>query len=242
MNLLLLDDTDFASADTATVTGQRLEHCHTILKSRPGDTLAVGRLNGMAGRAIVTGINSQQLQLADITLDQPPPAPLPLTVILALPRPQVLKRVLHNIAEFGIKQLHLIHCHKVEKSYWQSQALQADQILAQLKNGLMQAKDTQLPEIHQHRDFQQFIRHQLPPLLDGRQGWIAHPYGSTAAAIQHHGEQLVAIGPEGGFIDGEVDAFEQCGVRRINIGSRIYRVENALTLLTARLTATAALP
>jgi hypothetical protein len=51
------------------------------------------------------------------------PRPLPLTVVLALPRPKMLRRILRALAEVGVKELHLINSYRVEKSYWQSPLL-----------------------------------------------------------------------------------------------------------------------
>lgn len=206
----------------------------SILKSSVGDTLQVGKINGNMGTAQIIAIDAEQLVL-QVNLNQPPPAALPLSVVLALPRPQMLKRILHNIAELGIKELHLIHSNKVEKSYWQTPSLQAEAIENCLKQGLSQAKDTRLPIVHLHPRFKPFVEDILPALMAEREGFIAHPYSEQAAPAASAKPRLLLVGPEGGFNDYEVALLQQQGVQAFTMGPRIYKVENAVSLLSQQL-------
>lgn len=235
MNLLLLDQSDWNDKHTVTLTDHRFEHCRRILKAKAGDRLTVGLVNHGIGQAEVSGIDKTSITLTPGALEQTPPAPLPLTVIMALPRPQVLKRVVHNIAEFGIKQLHLLHCDKVEKSYWQSRTLAQNALHEQLCAGLMQSKDTLLPAIHLHRHFDRFVDDVLPSITQTAQTFIAHPYTDKHPPQPSHQARAVIIGPEGGFTDREMRRFEQQNVIAVSMGARIYRVENAMTLLAGQL-------
>ena len=199
-----------------------------------GDTLQVGKINGNMGTAQIIAIDAKQLILR-VDLSQPPPAALPLVLVLALPRPQMLKRILQNIAEFGIKELHLINSNKVEKSYWQTPSLQADAIEQRLRQGLSQAKDTVLPAVHLHPRFKPFVEDALPTLIAHRDAFIAHPYTEQAAPAASTQPRLLVIGPEGGFSDYEVERMQQQGVQAFTMGSRIYKVENAVSLLSQQL-------
>ena len=46
---------------------------------------------------------------------------------------------------------------------------------------------------------------------------------------------VVAIGPEGGWIERELDSFRREGFEEISLGSRPLRVETAVTALIARM-------
>ena len=46
---------------------------------------------------------------------------------------------------------------------------------------------------------------------------------------------VLAIGPEGGFIPYEVEKLEEAGFDRIHLGSRILRVETAVTAIVSKL-------
>lgn len=231
MNLLLLETGDFIDQHTVLIDDWRFEHCRDILKTCAGDSLSVGLLNGHTGRGVCTEIDRQHMRLHIARLTDTPPPALPLVIVLALPRPNMLKRIVRNIAELGIKQLHLIHSQRVEKSYWQSPAVQDKKLHEQLKLGLMQAKDTMMPEVHRHYRFRPFVEDILPGLINGREAFLAHPGGDKQ--LEHSDQQrLLVIGPEGGFTAPEVALVEQQGVQIVTMGQRIYRVENALTLLS----------
>lgn len=234
MNLLLLEPADFFNDTSACIQGNRLNHLLTVLESKVGDTLSAGLINGPCGKATVIDINSESATLST-HFDQQPPLPLPLIVILALPRPKMLRRIFRNVAEFGIKELYLINTYKVEKSYWHTPVLEADTIAGYLKDGLMQAKDTIMPTVYLKNRFKPFVEDELPTIIRNKEAFVAHPYHAEAMPLASNNPRVIIIGPEGGFIDYEINLLLQQGVTAVSMGERIYRVENALTLLSTQL-------
>lgn len=234
MNTILLQPSDFINANEVVLKDQRLQHIQQILKAKIGDTLNIGLINHKLGLGTITQIDKHSCHLK-VKLQHPPPLPLPLTLVLALPRPQMLKRILQNAAEFGIKHIHLIHSRKVEKSFWQTPNLRPDKLQSYFELGLSQAKDTILPQLQLHQQFKPFVEDVLPQLIQDKQALIAHPYCATTIPTASSQERLIIIGPEGGFTDYEVDLIQQQGVEAFSMGERIYKVENAVTLLAAKL-------
>ncbi|WP_260292511.1 16S rRNA (uracil(1498)-N(3))-methyltransferase [Sedimenticola hydrogenitrophicus] len=236
MNLLLLKPEDLTETDIAVIRDHRLRHVIEVHRAHPGDTLKVGLLDGNMGQAEILVLDRQQATLR-LTLTEPPPEALPLTLVLALPRPKMLRRCLRMVAELGIKRLYLIHSFRVEKSYWQSPLLRDGEIHQSLLEGLEQAKDTRLPRIVIRRRFKPFVEDELPALLLGHQGLVAHPYTATAGELLLPPPQplVICIGPEGGFIPYEVEKLLAAGCLPLDLGERIYRVETVLPLLVGRL-------
>lgn len=234
MNLILLFDQDFTAPNTVTLKDERYKHILTIHQAKVGDRVRVGKLNGLMGHAIIQTITDKDVELT-ITLDQPPPAKLPLTVVLALPRPKMIRRIFRSISELGISDLVIINSYKVEKSFWQSPALDAEKVRSYLIAGLQQAKDTTLPNISFHRLFKPFVEDELPAIVENRRGLIAHPGIGEACPYNQNESIVLAIGPEGGFTEYEVNKFIEAGFEGIHLGERILRVENALTALTSKL-------
>lgn len=238
MNLLLLHPHEWpADADRALIrlTDHRADHLRTVLKAAPGDDLRAGVLNGLTGRARVEHLSAQAVVL-DICLDTPPPPPLPCILLLALPRPKVLRRVLQAATSLGIKQIHLLNSFRVEKSYWQTPFLQPESMHLQLLLGLEQARDTRLPQVHLHPRFKPFVEDELPALAAGKHGLIAHPLpDAPPCPTAVTGDTLLAVGPEGGFIPYEVEKMQQCGFIAVTLGPRILKVETAIPALVARL-------
>lgn len=236
MNLLLLDQQDLVESDIAVIRGSRLQHVLQVHRARPGDHLKAGLLNGNMGQAEILTLDRQQATLR-LELNEPPPDGLPLTLVLALPRPKMLRRCLRMVAELGIKRLYLIHSFRVEKSYWQSPLLLPDAIHSSLLEGLEQAKDTRLPQVEIRKRFKPFVEDELPGLAAGREALVAHPYTGSAGnpGLPLTQPALVCVGPEGGFISYEVDKLREAGCRPLALGERIYRVETVLPLLAGRL-------
>lgn len=228
MNVLLLDEKDFVDGATVRLSGRRARHLAAVLKAAPGDILRVGRVGGKLGKGTVQDLSGQSAQLS-VVLDQDPPAPLPLTLILAMPRPIVLNRLLAAVTTLGIKRLYLFHSHRVEKSYWHSPVLVPDKMAAQCRLGLEQAVDTILPVIELRTRFKAFVEDELPVLIQGTAPFVAHPGGEKLRRGEIQGPVTLILGPEGGFIPYELDHFRRLGMTFFTLGERVLKVETAVT-------------
>ena len=160
MNLILLFPEDFTDSNRVRLSGRRHQHMLDVQRTELGATLNVGLVNGKIGRGVVLALCDDFVEMS-ITLDQEPPKPLPLTLIVALPRPKMLKRILQTIATMGVKKLIFINSARVEKSYWQTPILRDEKILEHLTLGLEQARDTLMPEVILEKTLQTLCRRQL---------------------------------------------------------------------------------
>lgn len=234
MNLLLLDDADFVAADRVILRDRRLTHMQEVHRAESGDRLRVGRLGGLMGEGHLLRLEANEAEL-QVSFDQAPPAKLPLTLLLALPRPKMLRRVLQTVAAMGVPRLVLLNSYRVEKSFWQTPFLEPEAIREQLILGLEQARDTALPEVIIEKRFKPFVEDRLPALAAGSLGLIGHP-GPWPECPRALSEPVtLAIGPEGGWIPYEVDKLREAGLNPVQLGERILRVEIAVTALLARL-------
>ncbi|MCB1689356.1 MAG: 16S rRNA (uracil(1498)-N(3))-methyltransferase [Halioglobus sp.] len=234
MNLLLFTEADRLDANSITVYDRRLQHLRQVHRASAGDTLRVGEIDGLMGEAEILTIGKEAAVLA-VSLDQPPPPKLPLTLVLALPRPKMLRRILRNVAELGVAELHLINSYRVEKSYWQSPVLADATVREYLLQGLEQSRDTRLPRVHYHRRFKPFVEDSLPAILAEKHALLAQPGEYPPCPRVTNGECLLVIGPEGGFIPYEVTQLQDAGCEAVSLGARILRVENAVTSVLGRL-------
>ena len=234
MNLLIFTDSDRRGDNQVEVRDRRLQHLLQVLHTEVGDNVRVGELGGLMGNGTIGELNNERALLT-VTLDQAPPEKLPLTLLLALPRPKMLRRILRSVAEFGVGKLHLINSYRVEKSYWQTPVLQPETIRDYLLQGLEQSRDTVLPQVHCHRRFKPFVEDLLPAMIKGRRALLAHP-GDYPPCPRDLGEETVLlVGPEGGLIPYETEKLQDVGFETVSLGPRILRVENAVTSLLGRL-------
>lgn len=234
MNLILLEKSDFFSADRVRLTGRRLQHILTVHRAEIGEQLRVGLLGGKMGSGRICQIDAEAVEL-QVELSQPPPPPLPVTLLLALPRPKMLKRVLQTVSSLGVKQIYLINSYRVEKSFWGSPLLETEKLREQLLLGLEQARDTILPQIHLRQRFKPFVEDELPELCRGTTALVAHPVAAQSDPFFPNQAVTLAIGPEGGFIPYEIEKLEEAGFSAFSLGERILRVETAVPVLLARL-------
>lgn len=234
MNLLLLEDADFIAPDRVVLRDRRLKHMQEVHRAEVGDSLRVGQIGGLMGNAQLLRLDSHEAELR-ISLDSAPPAKLPLTLVLALPRPKMLRRVFQTVATMGVSKVILVNSYRVEKSFWQTPFLEPLAIREQLILGLEQARDSVLPEVIIEKRFKPFVEDRLPQLVDGTLGLVGHPgnYPPCPRAVTE--PVTLAIGPEGGWIPYEIDLLNKAGLQPVQLGDRILRVETAVTALLARL-------
>ena len=237
MNLLLFAQEELAG-DRVQLTDGRAGHIRTILGLGVDDMLRVGMINGRLGQGRIVHLDDTAVEL-EVELDREPP-PLPLVeLILALPRPIMLQRILKQATVLGVRRFHLIRSAKVEKSFFQSPVLAPEKLRELLLEGLTQSGvDTRLPEVCIHRQFKPFVQDVLPTL--GGYGLLAHPgmkkmLPQTYPPSQKEEKILLAIGPEGGWNDFEVESFLERGFSGFSLGNRILHVDTAVVVVLAQL-------
>ena len=234
MNLLLLEEQDFTAPQRVHLSGRRLQHMQDIQQVAVGDSLRVGQIGGLMGEGQVVALNQDHAEL-QVNLTQRPPAKLPMTLLLAMPRPKMFRRILQHCTSLGVAEIILLNSYRVEKSFWQTPFLQPKVIRENLLLGLEQARDTVLPRIRIEKRFKPFVEDQLPALATGTTALVAHPGDFPSCPRAVAGPVTLAIGPEGGWIPYEVDKLASAGMQPVQMGERILRVETAVTALIARL-------
>lgn len=228
MNIILLTENDWIGEQVALLRDHRATHIRSVLNATVGDSLRVGLLDSYRGQGFIEAIDECGVRLKVHATEPPPPGHC-FDIVLALPRPKMLRRILRTVAEFGVANLHLINSARVEKSYWQSPLLHSDKLNAALMAGLERSMDTMLPRIHFHKRFRPFVEDELTKLCAGRPCWIAEMDAPTSLADNAQTPGVVMIGPEGGFVPFELNLAESVIARRAHLGSRILSVDTALT-------------
>ena len=235
MNLVLLFEADWLEPGSRVrLEGRRREHVLEIHRAKVGDELRVGELDGAVGIGRITRLDADALEM-EVHLTDPPPPPLDVILVLALPRPPVLRRALISATSMGVKRIVLLNASAVEKSFWQSRALREEALFAQCVLGLEQARDTRMPEIVERRRFKPFVEDELEGWIAGGRAFVAEPSAELDPLPVVDGPALLAVGPESGWTDHEVACLESAGLERISLGLRALRVETALPALLARL-------
>lgn len=237
MNLLLFEQNEMRG-NILQIADRRSEHVLHVLKLQPGDVLKAGLINGKTGPAKVIRIEPPLVEL-EVHLENDPPAEPLMELILALPRPIMLQRILKQATVLGVRRFHLIRSRRVQKSFFQASILQPEGLKGILLQGLEQTMDTRLPTVHIHDRFKPFVE-DFVPAIDSTCRLIAHP-GTKKTLPELHSEGIIArnfvlaIGPEGGWSEYEVEKFSEKGFHCFSMGNRILHVDTAVVALLSQL-------
>jgi RsmE family RNA methyltransferase len=233
VNLLLVDPDEVAPDGTCTIADRRAVHVRTVLGAALGDRLRAGVIGGATGHAEVVADDGAAITLR-LALADPPAPPLAVELVLAIPRPKVLSRVIETAAAFRVARIDLTNAWRVDKSYLASPRLAADALGHAARLGAEQGMTTHLPAIAVHRRLMALLdeRFATPP---ARTCVIAHPGAPPLEAAVRGGPVTLAIGPEGGWIDRELATFVARGFQVASLGAPILRVEAAVVAALGQL-------
>ncbi len=241
MNIILFEKGELTPENRVVLHDHRAKHIVKILKSQPGDSVRMGEVNGGIGTGEVLLVQRKYpfvVELAISLSDYQVTSPA-IDLLLALPRPIMLKRILSQVTALGIGTIYLINANRVEKSFWDSGILTEEEYRPHLIHGLEQAVDTRLPKIMIYRSFRRFAEEHLPRISDKYSSLvIAHPHSGKSLShclSKNNGKVLYAVGPEGGWVDFEVEKFKDTGMNAFTIGSRILKVDTAVVSIHGRI-------
>lgn len=234
MNLLLLSPGEITDGGNTLLTGRRANHLRCILHVEPGQVLRVGIINGPLGEGRVLQVDEKSVKMSCSFNGQPPPVPR-VDLLLALPRPLVLKRLWAQIAAIGVGRIILTNANRVERHYFGSHTLKEEYYRALIIEGLEQARATRVPDVTIHRKLKPLIEQELDEWTTNSRRLMAHPEADKRVhdlQINPPGKRiLLAIGPEGGWTDCEVDLFSANGFETVTLGPRVLRTDTACVAL-----------
>lgn len=93
------------------------------------------------------------------------PALLPVEIVLAIPRPIMLNRILQFVASCGVSRVLLVRSSNTQKSYAQSSLLSEGEIRKSCLAGLEQGMLTRLPDVKVYASFREFeLLHPAVPI------------------------------------------------------------------------------
>jgi RsmE family RNA methyltransferase len=256
MNLLLVEPEAVRPDRTVVLDAAPAAHIAGVLRLGPGDTLRAGVVDGPRGAARVLAVEGGDGRSWRVTVDfgevldhgEVPPRPR-VDLLLALPRPKVLRRLLAPLAAIGVRRVYLTNAERVERCYFDAHVLSPEVQRPLLLQGLSQARDTRLPTVTVHRSLRGLVANGLPRYAPGAGRVMADVEGdargplpgvrAACADARRRGEGpepadvVLAVGPEGGWRDGERQLLAEAGFVAASAGPRALRSETACVALLA---------
>jgi RsmE family RNA methyltransferase len=232
MNLIL-----FSSAErqrTLAADDPRARHVREVLRMGVGDRFDVGVVDGPRGKARIVAADAEGLRL-ELEWGEAPAAPFPITLLVALARPQTCRKILRECTALGVKRILFFTARKGMPGYAESRLWSSGEWRRILRQGAEQAFTTHLPRVER---FAGGLAEALRDLdASGSVGRVVRArlaldlYEATAplSAVSGpwQGETLLAVGPEGGWAPEERDLLREAGFRLVHLGERVLRTETA---------------
>lgn len=232
MNRILVEAGEVQPDGRVVLGGRRAAHVARVLRPAMGQRLRLGILDGDRGAGVVERVSDTEVVLVWERQDGPPPEAR-VDLLLALPRPKVLKRLWATLGSLGVGRIILTNASEVQREYFDTHWLEPEHYRPLLIEGLEQSGDTRVPMVQVERRFKPFVEDDLDAQFAGStrlmahpvpdatgDGWLAGPPGGAASV-------LVAVGPEGGWVAFERDLLTARGFRSVSLGWRTLRCDTA---------------
>ncbi len=246
MNLLLIEENEILGEGLVKISDYRFLHLRDILKVEKSQRLKTAVVDKGVGFSEITEIGRDfvEVRLFDIceTVEKNQ-----ISLLIAIPRPQSIKKILEFSATVGIKEIFFINSRRVEGNFFNSRVLLSDNIKESLFHGMEQGGTYRKPKVS--------ILNNIRPSYINKKKTVEvetfldklHGFESKILADLNTRDYLsklekkelsnvvIAIGPEGGWLENEVESFHQIGFKSIKLSDYTLRVETAVTYAVAQL-------
>ncbi len=221
------------AGDRAVLEGDEARHLTRVLRAKVGDTVSLFDGTGREWPARVASLGRDRVELdtGEPTIDPLPPAAIPLTLAVALPKGDRQKWMVEKLTELGASRLVPLETTRGVAEATASAQARLERVVIE---ACKQCGRNTLMEIAAGRPLDRLLA-EVPA---GGCVVIAHPGGLAldATAVPTAATEIIAlVGPEGGFTEEELGVADRAGVIRISLGPHILRVETAAIALAARL-------
>jgi len=206
-----------------TLTGDEARHLARVRRVGVGESVVTFDGRGATWRAEVRGIGRDRIDLAVLGPAAPGRvAPCELTLATALPKGDRVDWLVEKATELGVARLVPL---RTERSVVDPRAGKLDRLRRLVVEAAKQSGRARLMEIADPLPWPDLLGRDASPVR-----LIAHPGGAPATAWPRAGRArgvVLAVGPEGGFTDAEVDAARAAGWLPADLGATLLRIETA---------------
>jgi len=224
MNIVLFEEDEigkrFARDD------ERIRHVIEILGRKAGENFDAGVVNGKCGKAALTQIDEEFVELEfDLNREEPPLPPIDLVV--GLSRPQTNRKILQEATSVGLRQILFVATERGEPSYAQSKLWTTGEWRRHVLAGAAQAFTSRIPLV----SFDVTLKEAILQLDAG---------GSRIALDNYEAKQhiadlniveqsvVIAVGSERGWTGTERDLLRKSDFELAHLGRRPLRTETAV--------------
>lgn len=227
---------DLHSEEAFSLGDEEAAHAFKVLRMKPGERLVAFDGKGWEIHGEVVEANKREVACRIVQKHwNPNELPGLAQVGIAMPKGDRQKLVIEKLVEMGIHQLVPLVS---DRSVAEPSSGMANRLLRYTIEASKQCGRNKLMEILEPMSLKDYLK--MPEARGTTTGakWIAHPYTSPLEPSKTWGTQSlddvrVAIGPEGGFTDQEVEMGLGLQWELLELGPRILRVETAVSYVAS---------
>jgi 16S rRNA (uracil1498-N3)-methyltransferase len=218
---------DRAAGDAVDLPDTVVHHLARVLKLRDGSRVEV---------ADGTGVHAGgHLDAATVVLDVPvrhTPAPTPaVTVWQAVGKGRKHDEVVRTLTELGVDRVVAVTTDRTVPDLSEKAAQVRARWEAVATSACEQARRPRLPEVGGPVPLEDLLATSATPCLVAHVGDTTDPLVAAVSAVVGAQDIAVAVGPEGGWTDAEIDAFTSAGAVTVGLGPTVLRTEHAAAVL-----------
>jgi len=222
---------DEVSGDRAVLTGAHADHLARVLRARVGQDFDIATDRAVRrGRITDVGEGRVVFELGEAV----PAADLPeITLLLAIFKFDRMEWAIEKCTELGVSRIVPVIARRTDSHLAAASLKRADRWQRIVRQASEQSRraappevapPTKLSDLADRSDALRIV------LAESERQTLLHDVLNTEAAYQR---VILAIGPEGGWTEGELKFFQDAGWVSVSLGSTILRAETAAIAATA---------
>jgi 16S rRNA (uracil1498-N3)-methyltransferase len=223
----------------AVLTGPEAHHLAHVLRAKRGDAAVLfdGSGREYAARVVRVGRDRAELEIVSEAFVERE-APLAVTLGAALPKGDRQRWLVEKLVELGVARLVPLN---TERGVAQPTAGALQRLRRAVIEASKQCGRNRLMEISPAIAWGAFVAEAgagQPESAANPVLWVAHPGGTPLREAARswpasRASAALAVGPEGGLAEEEIDAARRAGWQCVDLGPRILRIETAALYLAA---------
>ncbi len=217
---------DECSARSAALTGTNAAHLARTLRARVGQEFDVA-CGERVYRATVSSVNDERVEFAlgDEVLSGS--EVVPVTLLLAVFKFDRMEWAIEKCTELNVSSVVPVIARRTEKHLAQAAEKRVERWRRIAHEAAQQSRRLAAPEI----GFPQKLSDALQLQAENKIVLAENERGTTLSEILRSGEEIpslaLAVGPEGGWAEEELEAFARAGWMSASLGETILRAETA---------------
>jgi 16S rRNA (uracil1498-N3)-methyltransferase len=211
---------DHTSGNHAALVGEHARHLASVLRARVGQEFDIAT-GDRVRRGKITHVGDDRVEF-ELGEDVPAPPAADITIVLAIFKFDRLEWAIEKLTELGIARIVPLIAKRTEAHLAKAAVKRAERWRRIAHEAAQQSRRTAPPEIGPPTKLKNALE------LPGKRLVLSEFGGEPLfSASPGSGPLVLAIGPEGGWTEDELRAFEQAGWTAASLGPTILRAETA---------------